>query len=184
MWNRVHGPSDKYKEDCAQFVNVDWGIVKDMLKNIYVEFKIYHMTTQQDLDRRKHLDATISSNLSEHPLYGMTPRYRMRTYLRQKLGFGLRDRSVRSRYGEMYKKTERHLDMLRGEVESVRMSKGKNLALHKDSITPKEMADWSKEPMRLRQLPTLFVTLIQTAYKVDVNEWTHAEEKHFERGGT
>ena len=87
-------------------------------------------------------------------------------------------------YGEMYEKTERHLDMLRGEVESVRMSKGKNLALHKDSITPKEMADWSKEPMRLRQLPTLFVTLIQTAYKVDVNEWKHAEEKHFERGGT
>ena len=75
----VHGPSDKHKEDCAQFVNGDWGQVKDMLKNIYVEFKIYHMTTQQDLDRRKHLDATISSNLSEHPLYGMTPRYRMRT---------------------------------------------------------------------------------------------------------
>ena len=136
------------------------------------------------MDKRKHLDATISSNLSEHPLYSMTPRYRMRTYLRQKLGFGLRDRSVRSRYGEMYEKTEKHLDMLRGEVESVRMAKGKNLALHKDSITPKEMADWSKEPMRLRQLPSLFVTLIQTAYKADVNEWKHAEEKHFERGGT
>ena len=77
----------------------------------------------------------------------------------------------------MHEKTAKHLDVLRGEIESVRMAKGKNLVLHKDSITPKEMAEWSKEPWRLRQLPTLFVTLLQTVYKADVNEWKHAEEK-------
>ena len=94
----VHGPSDSYKEDCAHFLTLDWNLVKDLLKNVYKEFKVYNITTQQELDRKRHLDATIGSNLSEYPLYAMTPRYRMRAYLRQKVDFGLRDRAVRNRF--------------------------------------------------------------------------------------
>ena len=154
-----------------------------MLKNIYVEFKIYHMTTEQDLDRRKHLDATISSNLSEHPLYGMTPRYRMRTYLRQKLGFGLRDRSVRIIATWRNARKDRRTFECSARRDRI-SAHGEGQESRIAQRTLEEMMECSKEKWRLRQLPTLFVTLMQMVYKADINEWKHAEEKHFERGGT
>ena len=125
------------------------------------------MTRQQDLDRRRHLDVTISSNLSEHPLYSMTLRYRMRSYLLQKLVVDRRERSVRIRYGEMRAKVEQYANALQGEVEPVRMIKDKNLRLNKDSVTSlmlKESTELSMKPWRLRELPTLLVTLMQKTY--------------------
>ena len=157
--------------------------MKNILKDVFKEFKVYTTTTQQELDRKRHLDATIASDLSEHPLYAMTPRSRMRAYLRQKLGFGLRDRAVRSRYGEMFQNVEKYVHALQDKLRTVRMSKGKNLQLHKELITLKDVEGWSRGPLRLKNLPTLFVTLMQTHYSADINAWKHAEEERFERGG-
>ena len=54
-----------------------------LLKEEYQEFKRYNVTIQQEMERVRHLDATVSINLSEHPLYNVTPRYRMRSYVKQ-----------------------------------------------------------------------------------------------------
>ena len=96
-----------------------------------------------------HIDAAISSNLSEHPLYSMTPGYRLGAYLRHKLGFGLRDRSGRNRYVEMHQSVEQYINAQREELQS------------KELFTLKEITEWSKKSLRVKNLPPPAMKLLQ-----------------------
>ena len=37
----VHGPIDRNKQDSAQFLTFQWATIKDMLRQIYQDFKMY-----------------------------------------------------------------------------------------------------------------------------------------------
>ena len=92
----VHGLSDRYKRDCAQFASYQWTAIRDMLKQIYQSFGVYAIAVSAELYRTHHLDATVSSNLSIHPLFSITPQYWRRLYYKHKMGYGLRDANVRN----------------------------------------------------------------------------------------
>ena len=178
----VHGPIDRTKDDCAQFINVEWSVVKSMLKSAYQELNIYTQNLQQELTRMKYVDATISSNLAEHPLNGMTPRYNMRRYIRQRMGFGLRDKLVRNRYIEMHNSIILQTRAMQGKVQPAKMTSDQKFQLHKELFSLQDVTEWSKEPTKLKNLPPLVTNMIQAAYQMDLLKWKEMQEERFKRG--
>ena len=154
-----------------------------MLRQIYQDFTVVYTTVvRTELDRAHHLDATVSSNLSEHPLFSMTPRYRMRLYLKHKLGYGQRDTMVKNRYAEMFQRVEAHVESLEGRISSTRMHKPRPMQLHKELFFLKDVEEWSKGPTLLKNLPTMVAHMLQSAYKMDMHVWKLHEETQYKRG--
>ena len=180
----VHGPIDRHKDDCAQFINVDWSVVKNLLKGVYRDLMMYNTNIQQELTRMKYLDATIGSNLSEHPLNGMTPRYNMRRYLRQKMGLGLRDPVVRNRYVETHQNINKHVKALQGKIEKVGLKKDHKMQIHKELYSLEDVAGWSVGPVKLKNLPPIVMNMLQAAYKMDITKWKGLEEELFKGDST
>ena len=175
------GPIDKYKHDSGQFLTFQWNAIKDIMRQVYQDCKMYTTSVRAELDRTQHLDATVSSNLAEHPLFSMTPRYRMRLYLKHKLGYGQRDTMVRNRYAGMFQRVEAHMESLEGRISSPRMYKPRSIQLHKELFFLKDVEEWSKGPTLLKNLPPLVTYLLQSTYKVDMHVWKLHEETQYRK---